>query len=486
MRIFASVRRLRHRWRRENGNTMVMSALLITVFMGMLALTVDIGFLAGQRRFMQNGADAASLAAARELAGSVSPYSSSLSPKPTFPNFFTISDQAVRDRATDIARQNQNAGLLARTTNFTVLLQYCVASTPSDYNYTASNNDCQATGNSWVASPTANGRVPDGAYKVRVTASSTITTLFGPAAGWQAQESTTANAVALIQGVCPPTTASGKILPFTLWDRQDFGTDYGTLYELWGSTAPSPSFAGSWQNMLDLTPANRWCDNNSAYPDYKWLYPAMIPAGVQCNHPDPNVAGSTSFSGTDNTWNRAGYTPDPRSCYTGNDESYPDLANWAAGGYNGTLAVGNKVPTYQDAQPAQGGNGGANVAQGIYGSPTAPPCTGGQFFFSNPDGPRDPNPAFAAWGPYRDVLVFTYDDPEYWKTSNNTWTTARSGGAPGRVTVKRILNFRIYRDYTSANSRIYGRVVSPVLPPGTPAGCGTGPSFNGNVVHMGN
>ncbi len=475
-------RRARRRWRGENGNIMVISALLMTVFMGMLALTVDIGFLAGQRRFMQNGADAGSLAAARLLAGSVSPRAD-CNTSTTICTFFTTNDAAVRDQVTDIARRNQNTGLTARTTNFTVLIQYCVATAPGNYDYSASNNNCQAAGNSWVASPTANGRVPDGAYKVRVTTSSTITTLFGTAAGWQAQEATSANAVALIMGVCEPRTASGKILPFTLWDRQDFGSTYGTLYELWGSTAPSPSFAGSWQNMIDLTPANRWCDNDAAHPDYKWLYPAMIPSGVQCNHPDPNVAGSTSFTGTDTSWNRAGYAPDPRSCYTGQVESSPDLANWAAGGYNGTLAVGNKVPTYQDAQPAQGGNGGANVAQGIYGSPTAPPCTGGQFFFSNPDGPRDPNPDFAAWGPYKDVLVFTYDDPEYWKTSSNTWTTARSGGAPGRVTVKRILNFRIYRDYTSANSRIYGRVVSPVFPPNT-ATCG-GPNFFGNIVRAG-
>ncbi len=484
MHVRASIRRLRRRWRRENGNVVVMSALLMTVFMGILALTIDIGFLAGQRRFMQNGADAGSLAASRLLAGSVSP-KASCDPSTTICTFFTTSDAAVRGQADDIARRNQNTGLTTRTT-FTMLLEYCVATAPSNFDYTASNNNCQAAGNSWVASPTTDGKVPNGAYKVRVTTSSTITTFFGPAAGRQAQEATSANATALIIGVCAPQTASGKILPFTLWDQQDFGSTYGTLYQLWGSTAPGPSFAGAWQNMLDLTPASRWCDQNVNAPagaaDYKWLHPAMIPSGIVCNYPDPNVAGSTSFTGTDTTWKREGYgyAPDPRACYTGQVMSSPDLANRAGGGYNGTLAVGNKVPTYQDANPGQGGNGGANVAQGIYGSPSAPPC--GPFFFSNPDGPRDPNPDFAAWGPYKDVLVFTYDHPEYWKTNDNTWTTTKSG-APGRVTLKRILNFRIYRDYDGANSRIWGRVVSPVLPPNT-ATCG-GPSFNGNIVRAG-
>jgi Flp pilus assembly protein TadG len=473
-------RRLRH----ERGNIVITTALLMTIFMGMLALTVDIGFLEGQRRFMQNGADAAALAAARVMGSSVSPYSTSVSPRPAFPNFYTANDVEVRTAATNIAQQNQNAGLASRTTAFSILLQYCVASSPSAYNFTAANSDCNVSGNGWVSSPTTNGKVPDGAYKVRVTTNSTITTLFGRAARGSAQTATSANAIAFIQGICPLATVSGKVLPFTLWNQQDFGTSYSQLYELWGSTAPSPNFAGAWQNMLDLSPPRRWCDNNSAHPDYRWHFPAMIPAGVTCNYPNPSVVNSTSFTGTDNSWNNAGYSEDPRSCYTGQDESYPDLANWAAGGFNGTLVVGQKVPTYQDAQPAQGGNGGSNVAQGIYGQPSTPPCSGGQFFFSNPDGAQDHNPDFAAWGPYKDVFVFTYDNPEYWKTSNNTWTNARSGGAPDRVQLIRVLNFRIYKNYDSANSRIYGRVVSPVFPPGTST-CGTGPSFSGNVVRMG-
>jgi hypothetical protein len=57
------------------------------------------------------------------------------------------------------------------------------------------------------------------------------------------------------------------------------------------------------------------------------------------------------------------------------------------------------------------------------------------------------------------------------------------------VELIRILHFRIYRDYEVANSRIWGRVVSPVFPPSyDPAGCpidSLGPGIYGNIVRLG-
>ena len=62
--------RLPNRFRRcqeERGQILLLMALLLTVFIGLVGLTVDAGFLYAQRRQAQNGADAAALAGAQRL-----------------------------------------------------------------------------------------------------------------------------------------------------------------------------------------------------------------------------------------------------------------------------------------------------------------------------------------------------------------------------------------------------------------------------------
>src|SRR5437762_14094453 len=49
----------------ERGVVTVISALLMTALLGMLALAVDIGFAFGQRRMAQNVADSGAMAAAQ-------------------------------------------------------------------------------------------------------------------------------------------------------------------------------------------------------------------------------------------------------------------------------------------------------------------------------------------------------------------------------------------------------------------------------------
>lgn len=55
----------------EKGQVLVIAALMMTVLMGFLALVVDVGNAYAQRRFVQNGADAAAIAAARVLASNL-------------------------------------------------------------------------------------------------------------------------------------------------------------------------------------------------------------------------------------------------------------------------------------------------------------------------------------------------------------------------------------------------------------------------------
>lgn len=458
---------------------MVFTAISLVVMLGIASLVIDVGFDLGQRRFMQNGADAAALAAARMLGNNVSPYPANGTWPQGIAQFFSVPDATVYQAAYNVATSNQNVGITGRTTNFSVTLEYCVAANANSYS-TASG--CPSP-NSWVTSTDSSGShsVPDGTYKVRATVSSTISTIFGGVVG-RSTISASAQAIAVIQGVAQPTTETGGIWPFTLWANQDFGTDPDTLYELWGSTAPSSPAAGSWQNVLDMTPASKWCDGSGV--DYLWAgstgstpAPAAYPT---TDGSQGNVTCST-FTPQGTSWNRTGYTADPR--YPGTDTNSTDLANWAACTWGGTMQVGNKFPTYVDTKPSQTGNGGNNVAQGIYGSGVTTCPNGSTYFFQ---GYTQTDPAHPSWGPYRDVWVATWGNAEYWNKKLGQWSTTTNGTAPDRVQLMSILPFRIYENYSTQNSAVYGRVVSPVYPPGSnPPLAGTGPDIYGNVVSLG-
>ncbi|HOG47714.1 MAG TPA: pilus assembly protein TadG-related protein, partial [Anaerolineae bacterium] len=54
--------------RREQGQAVVLVALMVVVLVGSLALVVDVGNMYAERRFMQNAADAGAMAGARALA----------------------------------------------------------------------------------------------------------------------------------------------------------------------------------------------------------------------------------------------------------------------------------------------------------------------------------------------------------------------------------------------------------------------------------
>ncbi len=55
------------RGRRESGQTLILFVLALSVLMGMVAMTVDVGLILHERRSLQNSADAAALAGAQEL-----------------------------------------------------------------------------------------------------------------------------------------------------------------------------------------------------------------------------------------------------------------------------------------------------------------------------------------------------------------------------------------------------------------------------------
>jgi hypothetical protein len=423
--------------RQERGNYLVITALLLTVLIGMLALVVDIGFAAGQRRFMQNGADAAALAAADLLSGAVLPYPDPFNPPwpQNIPSYFGATDAQVYAKAMNIATQNQNSRL-SNGTSPTVLVEYCVAANSTSYRpqipgCTQSDDPRNAAGNHWVTNTNSSAnRPPDGTYKVRVTVSSTISTTFGRVIG---QNSTNSSAVgvAVILGVCEQSLSNGNTMPFTLWNGQSLGVPpdqffTGNLFQLWSSNPPAPSNGDSnWKNVLDLSPATVWCDGVST--DYEWAvkssFAGMVPAGTACT---PNPGDPTkNFTGTDTSWNRGAFQPDSRGgVCTGSATNPDDVYMWISAGFNGTVGVGMKVPTYMHR-----GDNGQNIADAIWGN--TPNACNGRYFFQ---GVTAVDPLHPTWGVYRDVTVFTYDVPR--ATTTSTRSTATTSAA-GRTAITR-------------------------------------------------
>ncbi len=476
--------------REERGNFMVITALILTVLIGMLALVIDIGFAAGQRRFMQNGADAAALAVADLLSSSVSPYPKGGTWPHGIPNYFNVSDATAQAKALEIADKNRNPGLTGRTTNFSVTVEYCVAA--NDNSFAPQTAGCPSP-NHWVTGPQSNGFVPDGAYKVRVTVNSTISTIFGGAIGKSSTDSV-GQATAVILGACPQVVATGNIWPVTLWNQQDFGAeppnspgarfDSSYMFQLWSANAPRPKDApNNWKNVLDLSPSSVWCDSNP--DDYSWAIDpsnaGMVPTGTTCTATSKKN-GTTTWPGTDTSWNRDLYAADSRgSCFTGSVAFPDDISTWLSGMFSGTLAVGMKVPIFE-----KGGNEGNNISEAITGKHGGVGC-GDTYFF---DGVNTVDPNHPNWGIYRDVTVFTYDVSNDY-VGTNQWVSNGKKNGLGRITLMQILNVRIYKDYSTPNSsEVLGLVISPTFPPDyTPQNCpafGTyGPGIYGNVVRLG-
>src|SRR2546430_7621743 len=84
----------------ERGQVLVMAALMMTALLGMLGLVIDVGNAYAQRRFMQNGADAAAVAAARYMAT----------------NRSTANDPGVMGTMTPLLTSNGSGALASPTT----------------------------------------------------------------------------------------------------------------------------------------------------------------------------------------------------------------------------------------------------------------------------------------------------------------------------------------------------------------------------------
>jgi hypothetical protein len=79
--------------RGEQGQILVLAALMMTAMLGFLAIVIDVGNAYAQRRLMQNGADAAAMAAARLLANTMQTGTSDAAVAGTISNYLNLNGQ---------------------------------------------------------------------------------------------------------------------------------------------------------------------------------------------------------------------------------------------------------------------------------------------------------------------------------------------------------------------------------------------------------
>jgi hypothetical protein len=526
---------------RRRGQTLVLFTLMITAFFGFLALVIDGGFIFGQRRYDQNGADAATMAVARLMATNVA-----------FANqagtsvYFSVTDATVYATArqyggldptsttsTSPTGTNQNAQLDGQnqlkisleywdgtTLNADGTPKWCYSPSGPQPPRSPSVSACTmfvASGVNYPPQPTSNP------YKVRVTVSSTTSGTFLSAAGIakttsSPTQSDSTQAACLVAGgggmlTCAQAIATiagqtsdvinGALIPTAAADCNVAVNPGPTLYQLWGSSGNSCNGFnfGNWDSLVDFSTEAIWCTNGTN-PTYNYVN--ILPGTA----PHTSYVGTcTKPPGWTETWNRTNFQAD--SSYNGTLVKTNDVVHWIALSFQGTLNVGNDLPTYLDSGQSSG-NSGNNVAAGFYcTSSTVHPgscdssglnSTGTYFFANTQSGFENVcTDGFSTGGAgCRDANIVTWINPLAPQGSAKkatSWQTVKN--SPDKITIARILNFRFYCDHDAngcdappksivgngSNSTVWGRFVGPFVSP-CPT-CTGGPSIFGNTVRFG-
>ena len=303
--------------RDQEGQTLVVIALVVTVLLGAVALGIDAGFGLTQRRVMQNAADAATMAAAKQLATSV--VAAQNGSQTVY--VFAASKESLWCRAFQVAQQNQSFG----TTGLTVSIQFAtsVATLDAAPMYTST---CAAT--------TTTAVDPATRY-LRVHATTNYHSLF---AGVVGQPSTTAHAQARAHITGTPVAVSGPTWPMVRhYDSADFVN--GACGNPCDPTAVQPKLfwsASGGQNLVVYGNFKAAID----FSRYSTYYPyteggssnveQLIYSSDQTgNHADKSANGSNCSA----TW-------DARGDHNPTSHNIPcDVPNWFAYGFGGTLAV---------------------------------------------------------------------------------------------------------------------------------------------------
>lgn len=223
---------------RERGQLMIIVALGLAVFLGFAALAVDLGHAYSERRFAQNAADAAALAASRMVRIDVN----------------TASPMDVHNEIVRVAALNGSAQV-------------------------ASDEFLDVSGNSLGPVASYSGLLSSVAG-IRVKASITFNTFFAPILGINSMTATAAS-TAMSMGVA---SADGLGIRPIAVPNQTFNT--GSTYTIWDSSMEAPGNAG-WLS-LDCSNAEQDLGNKLAN-GYN---------GPWCNFGSGGTPGSQQTSGS--------------------------------------------------------------------------------------------------------------------------------------------------------------------------------------------
>jgi Flp pilus assembly protein TadG len=304
--------------RDQEGQTLVVIALAVTVLLGAVALGVDAGYGLTQRRVMQNAADAGTMAAAKMMSTSVV---AAQGPGSSTVYVFTASKEQLWCRAFQVAQQNQSFG----TSNLAVGIQFGadVASLDAAPMYVSS---CSAS----TTTP-----VPATTRYIRVHATTNYRSLF---AGVVGQPSTTAHAQARAHITGTPVAVSGPTWPMVRhYDAADFVN--GSCGNPCDPTAVQPKLFWSASGGSSLVVYG----NFKAAVDFS-RYSTYYPYTEGGNSNVEQLIRSTDQTGThpdlSANGNNCSSTWDARGDHNPTSHNIPcDVPNWFAYGFGGTMAV---------------------------------------------------------------------------------------------------------------------------------------------------
>jgi hypothetical protein len=353
---------------------MVMTAALVSVFFGMLALSVDIGFGLAQRRASQNAADAAAFAAAKFLAGQVSVDASGNVV------FIESNDGLLWNAASPFFTANRIGGPLTPT--FRTALQYLDCSSPRvSLGYSSGSDSTLITALGGGTKLASTAQVPGATCAIRTTSQVQFGSFFGRATG---KSTLTANAQATARIAPTPIPSGYGTWPITRWlngGAANCPYDVNNPCIFWGNNGvPGNTSLGNYKEALDM----------SRY--------------MPSDYSSGGTLALDQFFPSTTHWDD---TNPPAS--VGSNDKTNDLPYWLLHGWNGlmpgTTGAGSETLTQSVPMVVFGGDLGNNASQNMI-----------DYINAHSQG-IDPN--HTTWGAYATIRVFLWDQGQVWSGTKN-------------------------------------------------------------------
>lgn len=353
----------------QQGQTLVVIALAVTVLLGAVALGIDAGYGVTQRRVMQNAADGGTLAAAKLLATTVLAVPG---PGNTTNYLFGASQQLVYCRARGTALANQSFG----SSPLTITIEYGVVANPGSP-ATWDPPTWQAGASSACPAPASPSTAVDANTRfVRVRVSTTYRSLFASVVG---QPSVVAAGQARAHLTGTPVPVGGPTWPMLRhYNPADFVNSCGNPCDptsvapvrFWSSQGGSnPAVYGNFKAAIDLSRYSTYYPfTEGGGSNVAQLIAAPDPSGSRPDH----SANGNNCSGT---WDARG-DHDPSQ-----HDTTCDVPNWFWYPFAGTLGLdtpwgtaSKPLPAGQSALVALGAR---SVCTGLPAYVSAPSCGAG-------------------------------------------------------------------------------------------------------------